>query len=166
MELSHPGLPEDGRGSHTMSWDTDRHLLSHLGGIAHKKWKSEWKENCISSPPGVTWLFQHIWFVTFADCLVVIKEIRVDEIVQLSPSFPRLRGHPADKRAGTTLSLIVAGSAGKSSRGRDREPSVELRIWALGLRTLYPRQATLPSLPWFPHLQHQNKTNTAPLGCL
>ena len=79
MELSHPGLPEDGYRSYTMSWDTDRCLLSHLGGNANKKWKSEWKEKCISSPPGGTWLFQHIWFVTFADCLVVIKEIRVDE---------------------------------------------------------------------------------------
>ena len=79
VELSHPGLAEDGCRSYTMSRDMNRCPLSRLGGVANKKGKSEWKENCISSPPCDTWLFQHIWFVTFADCLVVIKEIRVDE---------------------------------------------------------------------------------------
>lgn len=96
MEPSHPGLPEDGHRSYTMSRDMNRCPPSRLGGVTNKKGKSEWKENCISSPPCGTWLFQHIWFVTFADCLVVIKEIRVDERVQLSPSFRRLHGHPPD----------------------------------------------------------------------
>ena len=108
VEFNHPDLSKDGCKSYKMSRNTNRRPLNHLGGVTNKKWKSEWKENFISSPPHGTWLFQHIWFVKFANVWWLSRKSELIKDISTLSSFPRLCRHPPDDWEGNYY-LIVCG---------------------------------------------------------
>lgn len=96
VEFSHPDLSKDACKSYKMSRNTNRHPLNHLGGVTNKKWKSESKENFISSPSHGTWLFLHIWFVKFANVWWLSRKSELIKDTSTLSSFSRLHRHPSD----------------------------------------------------------------------
>lgn len=130
VEFSHLDLSKDGCKSYKMSRNTNRHSLNHLGGVTNKKWKSEWKENFISNPPRGTWLFQHIWFVKFANVWWLSRKSELIKDISTLSSFRRLCRHPTDNWEETTILLVwqPAQERGQEKRIESHLPGLKSGI--------------------------------------
>lgn len=123
VEFSHLDLSKDGCKSYKMSRNTNRHSLNHLGGVTNKKWKSEWKENFISNPPCGTWLFQHIWFVKFANVWWLSRKSELIKDISTLSSFSRFFRHPFDNGEATAIL-----SAWQAAQERSQEKRIESHL--------------------------------------
>ena len=118
-EFSHPDLPKDAYKPYTMSRTTNRHSLNHLGDVTNKKWKSEWKENFISNPSCGTWIFQHIWFVKFANVWWLSRKSELIKDISTLSSCPRLCRHASGNWEETAILICCSRQRKNKEKGTE-----------------------------------------------